>query len=208
MLSFFGRLITRQKKEEIPPMKKFLIVGLGNIGPKYHHTRHNIGFMVVDQLSKAYAIPLNHKKFKAVYGVGTIADVDVILVKPMSCMNNSGFPLRQVANFFKINSADMMIIHDDLDLTWENIKIKISGGHGGHNGLRSIKEAFGTGDFQRIRVGIGRSSENIRVADYVLSRFNRAEQKHLETVLARTAEAVVTVLREGSQVAMNRFHRK
>jgi PTH1 family peptidyl-tRNA hydrolase len=185
-----------------------LIAGLGNPGTQYDQTRHNIGFMVVDRLSEAYTIPLNYKKFKAAYGVGTIADVDVILVKPLSYMNKSGFPLRQVANYFKIAPADMMIIHDDLDLDWESIKIKISGGHGGHKGLRSIMEAFGTGYFQRIRVGIGRSSEGIRVVDYVLSRFNRTEQKHLETVLARATEAVISVLCEGPQAAMNVFHRK
>jgi PTH1 family peptidyl-tRNA hydrolase len=185
-----------------------LIAGLGNPGVNYDQTRHNIGFMVVDQLSKTYAIPLDHKKFKAVYGVGTIADVDVVLVKPMSYLNNSGFPLRQIANYFKISPVDMTIIHDDLDLGWESIKIKTSGGHGGHKGVRSIMETFGTGDFQRIRIGIGRSHDNIRVADYVLGRFSRGEQKYLETVLSKTIEVVNILLCEGPQVAMNVFHRK
>ncbi len=183
-----------------------LIAGLGNPGRKYERTRHNIGFMLVDRLSQRYGISLNSHKFKADYGAGRMDGIDVILVKPMSYMNNSGEPLRQVAKYFKVSPADILVVHDDLDLPWEDIKIKINGGHGGHNGLRSIIKAFGTGDFKRIRIGIGRSSEHVGVTDYVLGKFDKSDQDCLGEVIARAGDAVVTILTEGPQIAMNKFH--
>lgn len=183
-----------------------LVAGLGNPGRRYERTRHNIGFMVVDQLSSAYDIPLNGRKFKADYGLGRIGEIDVLLVKPMAYMNNSGPPLQQIASYFKVACEDIVVVHDDLDLGWETVKIKISGGHGGHNGLRSIIRALGTGDFKRIRVGIGRGSEGIDTTDFVLGKFGKSDQKFLGAVINRAVDAVVTVLSRGPQVAMNLFH--
>lgn len=194
------------KTNALPANKYRLVAGLGNPGEKYRLTRHNIGFKVVDKLSEAYSIPLNRRKFDAVYGYGKIDDVDVVLVKPMAYMNRSGLPLRKLAKYFNISCEDIVVVHDDLDLAWERLKIKVRGGHGGHNGIRSIMEAFGEGGFVRVRIGIGRPLAGTNVSDYVLENFSAADQGALDRVINRTSEAVVAILCDGPQVAMNTFN--
>jgi PTH1 family peptidyl-tRNA hydrolase len=185
-----------------------LVVGLGNPGNTYEDTRHNAGFMVAGKIAQDFNISFNKTKFDAIYGRGSIEDVDVLLVKPMAFMNRSGPPLQKLAHYFKIPSEDMLIIHDDIDLAFGRLKIKEKGGHGGHNGIRSITDAFGGGDFVRLRIGVGRSEAGENVTDHVLGRFSAAKAEMVVRVISVARDAVVTVLCEGTKVGMNVFNRK
>ncbi len=171
-----------------------LIAGLGNPGIRYHYTRHNIGFRIIDHLSEAYGIPLNKEKFKAAYGKGFINDTPVILAKPMAYMNMSGPPTRQIAEYFKIDVTDVLVIHDDIDLAFGKIKFKTKGGHAGHNGVRSLIETFGSGSFSRLRIGIGRPDNREEVTDYVLGRFDPQQEAVVEEVVYKAREAVEAIM--------------
>jgi PTH1 family peptidyl-tRNA hydrolase len=185
-----------------------LIVGLGNPGLKYENTRHNAGFMLVDKLAGEFGISLTKKKFEVCYGRGAIEGCEVMLAKPMAFMNRSGGPVQKLAAYFKINSKDLMVVHDDIDLAFGRLKIKEKGGHGGHKGLQSIINAIGEDEFMRLRIGIGRSEAGGSVSDHVLEPFFGDESKRLDSVLIRARDAVVTILTEGSKVGMNRFNKK
>ncbi|MGE5257698.1 MAG: aminoacyl-tRNA hydrolase [Hyphomicrobiales bacterium] len=186
-----------------------LVVGLGNPGPRYAATRHNIGFRVLDRLAAEFAIEISREKFTAVFGRGRIEDVEVVLAKPLAFMNRSGPPVRSLAEFFRISSQDLLVIHDDIDLDYGRLKIKEKGGHGGHNGIRSLIDAFGGGDFVRLRVGIGRSETGEQpVADYVLDHFMRGEAADLPGIIERARDAVVTILCKGTRIGMNQFNTK
>ncbi len=185
-----------------------MVVGLGNPGKPYEITRHNTGFMVADKLAEDYAIDFNKNKFNAIFGRGKIEQIDVILVKPQSYMNRSGAPVKNIANFFRILCRDMLIIHDDIDLAFGKLKIKEKGGDGGHKGIRSIMDAFGGGDFNRLRVGIGRSEAGGDVIDHVLGRFSPEETAMLEKIISCARDAAVTVLCKGAKEGMNRFNKK
>jgi len=192
----------------MPANRLRLVVGLGNPGNSYEDTRHNAGFMVADQIAQDFNISLNKTKFDAVFGRGFIEDVDVLLVKPMAFMNRSGPPLQKLAHYFRIPGEDMLVIHDDIDLAFGRLKIKEKGGHGGHNGIRSIMDAFGGGDFVRLRIGVGRSEAEGNVTDHVLGRFSDAKAEMVARVIAVARDAAVTVLCEGMKVGMNAFNRK
>lgn len=185
-----------------------LIVGLGNPGASYENTRHNAGFMAVDKIARDFGIPLDRRKFDCVYGRGFIEDVEVLLAKPMAFMNRSGPPIQKLAHFFRIKHKDMMVIHDDIDLVFGRLKIKEKGGHGGHNGIRSLMDAFGGGDFVRLRIGIGRSESGDSVTDHVLSRFPRENAEILSRIISGVRDAVVTVLCKGTKAGMNLFNGK
>jgi PTH1 family peptidyl-tRNA hydrolase len=185
-----------------------LVVGLGNPGRAYSTTRHNIGFMVVDRIAVEFAIGMGKEKFNSVFGRGRIADVEAVLAKPMAFMNRSGPPVRGLADFFRISSQDVLVIHDDIDLDFGRLKIKEKGGHGGHNGIRSLMDAFGRGDFARLRIGIGRSETGKGVADYVLDHFMRDETAVLPQIISRARDAVVTILCKGTRMGMNEFNVK
>jgi PTH1 family peptidyl-tRNA hydrolase len=186
-----------------------LIVGLGNPGMKYATTRHNIGFRVLDRLASDFAIEINREKFSTAFGRGRIEGFDVVLAKPLAFMNRSGPPTRSLADFFRISSRDMVVVHDDIDLAYGRLKIKEKGGHGGHNGIRSLIDAFGGGDFTRLRVGIGRSETAQQpVADYVLDQFTRDETATLPAIIERARDAVVTILCKGTKIGMNQFNTK
>ena len=152
----------------MPEQRVYLVAGLGNPGPSYAHTRHNAGFMVIDALGARFQIPVQRSKFNVIYGRGTIKGVDVLLAKPQAFMNRSGPPLRQLADYFRIQREAMIIVHDDIDLAFERLKIKEKGGDGGHKGIRSLIQAFGSGEFARLRVGVGRSQATADVVDHVL----------------------------------------
>jgi PTH1 family peptidyl-tRNA hydrolase len=185
-----------------------LIVGLGNPGFQYENTRHNAGFMVVDQLAGEFGISVNKNKFDVHYGRGAIEGHEVMLVKPMAFMNRSGWPVQKLAAYFKIDSKDLMVVHDDIDLAFGRLKIKEKGGHGGHKGLKSIMHAVGEDEFVRLRIGVGRSEAESSVSDHVLGPFFDDESKRLGSVLILARDAVVTILTEGSKVGMNRFNKK
>jgi PTH1 family peptidyl-tRNA hydrolase len=185
-----------------------LVAGLGNPGKAYRQTRHNAGFMALEKVAASFSIDLNKQKFQTQHGRGKIEGVEVILAQPLAYMNNSGPPIKHLAGYFRISCEDLLIIHDDIDLAYGRIKIKKKGGHGGHNGLRSLMHAFGGGDFARLRIGVGRSSERISVADHVLSRYSAEELSHLDRIIARARDAVVTILTKGIAEGMNRYNDK
>jgi PTH1 family peptidyl-tRNA hydrolase len=185
-----------------------LVVGLGNPGAKYAATRHNIGFRVVDRLAAEFGIDIGREKFNAQFGRGRMTGLDVVLAKPLAYMNLSGPPVRAVADYFRIPLQTVVVVHDDIDLDYGRIKIKAKGGHGGHNGIRSVINAFGGGDFTRLRVGIGRSGAGVQVADYVLDLFTREEAAQLPHLIDRARDAVVTILSKGTKVGMNQFNMK
>ncbi len=192
----------------MPANRLRLVVGLGNPGNKYEDTRHNAGFMVADKIAQDFKISFNKTKFDTVFGRGFIEDVDVLLAKPMAFMNRSGPPLQKLAHYFQIPGEDMLVIHDDIDLAFGRLKIKEKGGHGGHNGIRSIMDAFGGGDFSRLRIGVGRSAAGENVTDHVLGRFSAAKGEMVVRIISAARDAVVTVLGEGMKVGMNAFNRK
>lgn len=186
--------------------KTTLIAGLGNPGEKYEKTRHNAGFLVVDRLSREFGIPLTKQKFDLVYGKGTMDGADVILAKPMSYMNRSGFPIRRLADYMGLTSEDLLVVYDDIDLAFERIKLKEKGGHGGHNGIRSLIDSFGTREFPRLRIGIGRPDGEKDVTGHVLGRFTAEEAEVMDRVVETAGQVVVTVVTKGLTAAMNNFN--
>jgi len=187
--------------------KYFMIVGLGNPGPRYSATRHNIGFEVVEAISREFFVPLKMNPVNARVGRGRIRGREVILVQPMAYMNLSGNPVYQLAQSFGLSCEDMLIVHDDMDLAFGRIKIKEKGGSGGHKGIQSLMDAFGGGDFARLRMGIGRPEAGTNAVDHVLSSFELEESKMLEHIICRARDAAVSVLCNGAKEAMNRFNR-
>ena len=194
--------------EIVPKNRHRLVVGLGNPGAAYRNTRHNAGFMVADKIAQDFNISLDKKKFDAIFGRSFIDDVEILLAKPMTFMNRCGPPIQKLAHYFRIQSEDMLVIHDDIDLAFGRLKIKEKGGHGGHNGLRSIMDAFGGGDFVRLRIGVGRSEAGAGVTGHVLSRFSPEQSQILNRIITIARDAAVTVLSQGTKVGMNLFNGK
>ncbi|MEE4357054.1 MAG: aminoacyl-tRNA hydrolase [Desulfococcaceae bacterium] len=185
-----------------------VVAGLGNPGKKYENTRHNIGFAVLDELSRQYTIPLTKEKFGTVYGRGRVEAQDVFLLKPQNFMNRSGPPVSELITWYRLTKSNIVVIHDDMDLEFGRIKIKEKGGSGGHKGIKSLMDALGGGDFVRIRMGIGHPAPCISVTDYVLGKFRQEESGHLDEFIKRGREALVTVLCKGTKEGMNAFNRK
>lgn len=192
----------------MPQQGVYLIAGLGNPGPNYEGTRHNAGFMAVDVLAEAYKIQIQRPKFNVLYGRGRIRNAQVILAKPQSFMNLSGPPLQQLAHFYRIEREAIIVVHDEIDLAFQRLKIKKKGGDGGHKGIRSMINAFGSGDFIRVRLGVGRSEKGANVVNHVLSTFDREETAALKDFLQKACDAIVAIIDEGSTQAMNRFNQK
>jgi len=185
-----------------------LLVGLGNPGERYAETRHNIGFRVVEQLANRTGISLKKNGHQGIYGIGQLAGDEVMLLLPQTFMNLSGASVGSACKSLGINPGDLVVVHDDIDLDFGMLKIKSGGGHGGHNGIRHIKEVLGTGDFIRVRVGVGRPDESGDVSGHVLSRFNAAERKALDGYLIGVASAVEKIIASGVQEAMNAYNNK
>lgn len=183
-----------------------LVIGLGNPGDEYIGTRHNVGFMVVDAIAASKGIEINQSKFKAFVGKGNIGGEDVILFKPQTYMNRSGESVSSLLSFFKLPPSDCIVVCDDLDLPPGKVRVRERGGHGGHNGLRSIIELTGSQEFVRVRIGIGRPKDPSNGADYVLSPFTKNERPLIEDAIEKALKAVVTIIAEGIEAAMNRFN--
>ena len=192
----------------IAEIRQHLIVGLGNPGPVYASTRHNIGFMAVDRLLREYGLTACRSRVNADIAQGDIAGVPVLTAKPMAYMNRSGDPVSSIVRTHGIPCEDMVVIHDDIDLAYERLKIKEKGGDGGHNGLRSLIDALETDEFVRVRMGVGRPDGDIGVVDYVLDEFDANQRTMLEPFLSRAIEAAAAILCEGAKDAMNPFNRK
>jgi len=181
------------------------LVGLGNPGPKYESTRHNVGFQLVDWLSVRWKIPVEQKGSAFLFGMGDFRDTPVLLVKPMTYMNRSGSAFKRLLREPEISCAESLIIYDDVHLPLGKIRIRLKGSDGGHNGLRSILEMAGTEEIPRLRLGIGENSGDL--IDYVLSPFTSKEREIMDETLIRAGEAVEAVLTDGLEKAMNQFNR-
>jgi len=186
-------------------MERTLIVGLGNPGPQYEKTRHNIGFMVVDAIAREHNIDLSKNKFNALYGAGDIGQTPCVLLKPQTFMNLSGRSLVPALAFYQIPIKRVIVIHDELDIPYGQIRLKTGGGHAGHNGLRSIIELTGSADFMRVRMGIGRPKFG-DVSSFVLSPFQSEEQMTLSDFCQQATQDIQTVLQLGINQAMNQVH--
>lgn len=183
----------------------YLFVGLGNPGLKYKLTRHNAGFLVVDEIARKYGIDWGKKGFHSIYGRGKILDWDVILAKPQTYMNLSGQALVELVNYYKIDLKQMLVISDDMDLPLGNIRLKQSGSSGGHKGLASIIDLLGTNQFTRLRIGIGKPAV-IPVIDFVLTPFDKEEKPVLKSVITTGADAAINFMIQGPELTMNKFN--
>jgi PTH1 family peptidyl-tRNA hydrolase len=188
-------------------MSVHLIAGLGNPGPEYHETRHNAGFMVLDRLADLADISVTRKAFSGICGEGRWQGKRLFLLKPQTYMNLSGRSVAAALRFYKLESTDLIIIHDELDIPFGQVKIKEGGGHGGHNGLRSLMEDLGSGDFLRVRVGIGRPAKGDPIK-YVLGNFGKDEGPQLPRLLDGVCDLLGVLLREGVPKAMSLYNRK
>ena len=183
-----------------------IVVGLGNPGNQYKDTRHNIGFLVVDELARRWNTPSWKRRYDAEVSEHR-AIGPVLLVKPQTFMNLSGNSVREAAKFYKTPSTDIVVIHDDLDLPAGRLRIRERGGSGGHRGIESMLSKLGADDFVRVRFGVGRPPEGWESADYVLGRFAPDEQALIKEAIDKAADAVEAILKEGTAPAMNRFNR-
>lgn len=183
----------------------FAIIGLGNPGARYESTRHNIGFEVVDYIARQKGIKITKLKHKALIGECTIGVEKVLLVKPQTYMNLSGEAVRSLMDFYKIPLAQVLVVYDDVDLATGQVRIRMQGSAGTHNGMRSILSHVHSEGFPRIRIGIGKS-DRLPLADYVLQRFQAEEVKVMEAAVAKSAEAIESYVIEGIDRAMNRYN--
>lgn len=187
----------------------YIIVGLGNPGSRYAHTRHNVGFDTIDILADRYGISVDNKKFKALWGKGVIEGQRVVLAKPQTYMNLSGESVRQLIDFYKIDETEeLIVIYDDISLEPGQLRIRGKGSAGGHNGIKSIIAHLGGQDFKRIKVGVGEKPLGFDLADYVLSRFSKAERESVEEALQRAAQAAAAIMTDGMDAAMNQYNKK
>jgi len=182
----------------MPP--EWVIVGLGNPGPEYARTRHNVGFDTIDALAKRYGIRLEVRKHKAVYGFGQLEGVPVVLAKPLTFMNLSGQAVAPLAREFSIAPAHVLVISDDLDMDLARTRLKPKGGAGGHNGHKSIIHALGSTDYPRLKIGIGRSEDE--TIDHVLTQFPPDERTAIDEAIERSVKGIELLVTEGIDAAM------
>jgi PTH1 family peptidyl-tRNA hydrolase len=187
--------------------KMYIIVGLGNPGREYQNTRHNIGFDVIDALAEQNHIVMGEKKHKAIIGKGVIAGQKVVLAKPQTYMNLSGESVADIINFYKIDeTAELIVVSDDIDLDMGRLRIRKKGSAGGHNGLKNIILHLGHDEFQRVRMGVGGKPAGWDLADYVLSRYTKEEREIMDKSARRAAEAIEVMIAEGADAAMNKYN--
>ncbi|MGI6071816.1 MAG: aminoacyl-tRNA hydrolase [Lachnospiraceae bacterium] len=186
----------------------YLVAGLGNPTKKYEKTRHNMGYDCIDRLAVRFKIKLKRSRFAAMVGKGKIGGEQVLLVKPLTYMNLSGNAIAPLAKYYKINTVrNMMIIYDDTDMEPGKLRIRKKGSAGGHNGMKSIISNIGNEIFLRIRIGIGKCPEYMEMADYVLGHFSPSERKLVDEAIERATQAVVDVIEQGAEYAMNKYNR-
>lgn len=186
----------------------YLIAGLGNPTREYEKTRHNVGFEAIDILADKAGTTVTEKKHKALYGKGYIGGQKVILAKPQTYMNLSGESIREIADFYKIEPENIIILCDDINLSEGQLRIRLKGSAGGHNGLKNIISHLGTQEFARIRIGVGEKPRGMDLADYVLGRFPKEQQAVMEEAYRDAAEAACMMIEDGADAAMNHYNRK
>ncbi|CUB31388.1 Peptidyl-tRNA hydrolase [Bacillus subtilis] len=185
-----------------------VIAGLGNPGKNYENTRHNVGFMVIDQLAKEWNIELNQNKFNGLYGTGFVSGKKVLLVKPLTYMNLSGECLRPLMDYYDVDNEELTVIYDDLDLPTGKIRLRTKGSAGGHNGIKSLIQHLGTSEFDRIRIGIGRPVNGMKVVDYVLGSFTKEEAPDIDGAIDKSVKACEASLSKPFLEVMNEFNAK
>ena len=185
-----------------------LLVGLGNPGPKYERTRHNIGFRVAQEAARTLGAALDQTRWNAVLGTGRSAGEAVAVLLPQTFMNLSGESVGHAARFWKAGPDAIVVAHDDMDLEFGRLQVKVGGGDGGHNGLKSLKQHLGTAEFVRVRFGVGRPPQGWDPSDYVLGKFNGDEENQLDELIPMAAEAAMEAAAQGALKAMNRFNRR
>jgi peptidyl-tRNA hydrolase, PTH1 family len=185
-----------------------LIGGLGNPGAAYQATRHNIGYRLIEYISRQNKIPIQQPAVLAYIGQGTLWDIPVVLAKPVTFMNRSGEAVKALADYFRILHSNIIVIHDDLDLPFGQIRVKNRGGSGGHRGIASLLDCLQEDTFIRIRIGIGRPLSGTDESQFVLQAFSAEEEKKLDEILVRAGQCLKTLLIEGPESAMNQFHKK
>lgn len=188
----------------------WLVVGLGNPGDQYAATRHNVGQMVIDQLAKRHSVKLASHKSRthiAAYKLGVGIDAhQIILAKSHSYMNETGGPIKALANFYSIEPVNIIVLHDELDIGYSVIRTKLGGGDNGHNGLKSMTSAFNTPDYFRVRLGIGRPMGQQDPADFVLKQFSKEEKKDLDEFIERGADVVESLIEKGLEFTQGKFN--
>jgi PTH1 family peptidyl-tRNA hydrolase len=201
-----GKIFFRfgSKREQV----MYLIVGLGNPGNRYAATRHNIGFMVLTKMAAQWKVELKQKSFNALWGKGKIGKDIVLLAMPQTYMNLSGTAVRKLQSFFKIDISNLIVIHDDLDLSFGSLRMKAGGGTAGHKGLASIESNLGTSEFIRVRLGIGKPVDKSRIEGYVLENFCKDEQSMLPEVIGKASDACAEIILNGLQKAISKYHTK
>jgi PTH1 family peptidyl-tRNA hydrolase len=185
-----------------------LLVGLGNPGPEYARTRHNVGYLVADEVARMSGAGFTLRRFSAEIAEAGIEGERVWIVKPQTYMNHSGEAVGAALRFWKLSAADLVVVHDDLELDPFRVQLKVGGGHGGHNGLKSLNAHLGTPDYARVRLGVGRPPPMVDPADWVLGRFPRSEDRAVEDLVERGAAAARAVVVDGAAKAMNEFNRR
>lgn len=186
----------------------YIIVGLGNPGLEYRGTRHNMGFLVIDELAQEYHISVDTKKHKGLIGKGMIGSEKVVLVKPQTYMNLSGECLREVRQFYKVEPEQILVVYDDISLQPGQLRIRKKGSAGGHNGVKSIIAHLGTQEFPRIKVGVGEKPPRMDLADYVLGHYQGEDKRKIEGSVKEAAQAVRMIIEQGADAAMNQFNAK
>jgi PTH1 family peptidyl-tRNA hydrolase len=190
----------------------WLVVGLGNPGPSYAGHRHNVGYLVADELAERMGARFRaHKSGRADIVEGRFAEPGtdsprVVLVRPRTYMNESGGPVAQLAKFYKVPAERVLAVHDELDLPFDTMRVKLGGGDNGHNGLRSLRASLGTGDFYRVRIGIGRPPGRQEVPDFVLSNYSSVERKLVPLQVTTAADAVESLVGDGLAATQARFN--
>ena len=183
-----------------------LLVGLGNPGAKYERTRHNVGFRIARLAAEKLGLVLDQTRWNAVLGTGRVRGEQIAIVLPQTFMNVSGESVGHAARFWKIDPGEVVVAHDDLDLTLGRVQVKVGGGDGGHNGLKSLRQHLGTGEFVRVRVGIGRPPMEWDPSDWVLAKLSSEEEKQIENTIAEAAQAALLAVAGDVKTAMNRFN--
>ncbi|MDQ1625752.1 MAG: peptidyl-tRNA hydrolase, family [Actinomycetota bacterium] len=188
------------------PQSPWLVVGLGNPGPAYAGNRHNVGFLVADLLAARMGGRFKSHKSRADIVEGRLAGERVVLAKPRTYMNDSGGPVASLRDFYKVPLDRVVVVHDELDLPYAGLRLKLGGGDNGHNGLKSIRSALGSGEFHRVRLGIGRPPGRMDAAVFVLRDFGTTERKELDLVVDRAADAVEALVTDGLEKAQNTYN--
>lgn len=181
-----------------------LIVGLGNPGKQYEKTRHNIGFDVIDYMANKYNIDVNREKFKGICGEGFIENKKVILLKPLTYMNLSGESIRELANFYKLEDDEIIVVYDDISLDIGRLRIREKGSAGGHNGIKSIIQNLDGDKFPRVKVGVGQPKDNL--VNHVLGKFSKEDREHIEKVIPVVSDAIVEIVKNDAKESMNKFN--